>query len=716
TEPKSRPAYGSRATSVPATSAARQGRVLGEALGETWQERLVAFAPGDVQELLALVEARHKQFSPVSLATALHRLASSSPRVEHHRCSGFLSHLTEQLQTRPEGFRAQSLANASWALAKLQWQRPAFMEAVIASSLPRIEGFKPKELSLLLWGLASSTSTPSAAKKVAAAAVTAEFRRRGSEPFDAQSLATLAYSAGTITVAANDPLWAAVGAGSEDRVSEFSDRQLANLVWAFATVASDDGRTLCTRVEEVCSIGSLAPIDLSLVSWAMAKLLGFGWLKASLNSGEIFLTKTGKPEFWQQVGQAVVAKGPDWQRSDTRNIATLLYSMALVEQAEKNDLAFRKLAHAACARPREFSVQGLTNTVWSFATACYAEAPWFAAIAQEVLDRQPGEFEALDVANCLWAFAAVSHDSSSPALLKLKGVGRAILPDFTAQNLAISLWSLAALEIRDEAFFEASADQFVQKLGECKAQELNNTLWACATACVRIPWLFLKADLHAMSIGLSEFKMHELSIMLWAHGTAGVCHHAFFDAVVEEVLEHRGIESCTPREVANSAWAYSTIIGRLHVPWMSAVAKYSCRHIAEFDMQGIGNVLWSFATVAAFSEPLLKVGCRETALRCLTSPADMSHNVAQVLTAAQAGGYVDVGLLESATDLFLDRSEGEMGCRELLNLCNAAVPAAQQMGGKRWQRLEDAFQARVMHLVDILKKRVLFKIQIQPTN
>eukprot|EP00933_Yihiella_yeosuensis_P013552 TRINITY_DN12501_c3_g1_i1.p1 TRINITY_DN12501_c3_g1~~TRINITY_DN12501_c3_g1_i1.p1 ORF type:complete len:717 (+),score=122.57 TRINITY_DN12501_c3_g1_i1:179-2152(+) len=413
----------------------------------------------------------------------------------------------------------------------------------------------------------------------------------------------------------------------------------------------------------------------------------------------------GTSDFYDQVSDSILAHEKDWSATDPRNIATVLYSLALAEEASQHDAAFRRLASVVCARRGEFMVQGLTNAVWSYATACYAEPMWFSVVADDILQRRAEEFEALDVANCLWSFASVAFTASPNTISHLKNLGSNILSDFTAQNLAISLWSLAALEWRDETFFSAAADHFVQRLSECKAQELNNALWACATAGVRLPWLFVKAANHAMSIGLEDFKMHELSIMLWAHGTAGVCNHAFFDKVVDEVLHNRGINSCTPREVANSAWAYSTIIGRCHMPWMTAVASFSCQHISEFDMQGLGNVLWAFANVAIFSEPLLRVACVETSSRLISMPAESEHNVAQVLSAARSAGYIDVALLENAAALFTS-PKTEIGARELLILCNAALPASNKMASHSWDSLEMKLRKEVLEpLIDAIPPR-----------
>lgn len=395
-----------------------------------------------------------------------------------------------------------------------------------------------------------------------------------------------------------------------------------------------------------------------------------------------------------------------WRGSDTRNIATTLYSFALAERAIEQDSAFRLLATITSQRTSEFSVQGLTNAVWSYATASYAEVGWFAPVSAELLQRCLEEFEALDVANCLWSFAAVAFgraggdDTGQSGVKRLREIGMRLLPFFTAQNLAISMWSLAVLEVRDVSFFEQAADSLGKRLPDCKSQELNNALWACATASVRLPWLFIKVSNQALSIGLSDFKTHELSIMMWAHGMAGVCNHNFFDAVIEELLEHRGIESCSPREVANTAWAYSTIIGRCHVPWLRAVASFSTHRVREFDLQCIGNVVWAFASVLACSSSFFTAACLETAERCRALSSDfVAHNVAQVLSAAHAAGTAAAEqLMESATHCIvaLDREAGALACRELVVVSNAVCGAAGKLPPDCWSSLERLVQRRVL--------------------
>lgn len=646
--------------------------MLGDVLDSTWQEQLAAFGqePDRLPQLLHLASRRAHQFSQLNLATALHRIALLGGNTLQEHCDAIIGRIDDILETKPESFRAQSLANIGWAIAKLSWQCPRILVNLTTACVGNLTRFKSSELSMLLWSLASSPGAPTDAQQSMLKGITSEFRRRGPAALDAQSIATIAYASATLTLDPEDEFWPVVSAGSERRVDEFSDRQLANLVWAFATVVhSDSAETLFARTEEA-HIGDLAPIDLSLVAWAMAKV------------------GHGTPQFYQAVADAVVEKKPAWKVSDARNIATLVYALALAEQAVPNEHAFRILADAADIRLCDFMVQGLTNLVWGYATAAFTEQRWFTGVGDELLRRDTREFEPLDVANCLWAFAAVMCPQT-PAISRLKDIGSDILTEFTGQNLAISMWSFATLFVRDGPWFERAADCFLLQLSESKSQELNNTLWACATAGVRLPWLFIKVSDYAVShIGLSEFKMHELSIMMWAHGTAGVCNHPFFDAIIDDALDRRGISECAPREIANMTWAYSTIIGRSNPRWFNAVASYSVNHMCEFDMQGIGNVVWAFANVGVIDAPLFTSASDETANRCTNAlvehfsagmdvhshqegpVAAVVHNVSQVLAAMHAAGIDNMRLLEAATRAFLLEGS-DSSARELLILANA---------------------------------------------
>eukprot|EP00811_Abedinium_folium_P028218 NODE_4350_length_1903_cov_5.240991.p1 GENE.NODE_4350_length_1903_cov_5.240991~~NODE_4350_length_1903_cov_5.240991.p1 ORF type:complete len:585 (+),score=159.64 NODE_4350_length_1903_cov_5.240991:216-1757(+) len=275
------------------------------------------------------------------------------------------------------------------------------------------------------------------------------------------------------------------------------------------------------------------------------------------------------------------------------------------------------------------------------------------------------------------------------------------------------MWSFATLEMRDMPLFERAADHIVEHLSECGPQELNNMLWACAAGDARLPWFFLKVGNHALARGLEGFKTHELAIMMWAHAMAGISNTEFFHAVFEEVIVHRGIDSCAPREVSNMSWAYSSIIGRANVEWFTAVERYVPARIAEFELQCIGNTLWAFASVGVFSEPVFRAACGEMATCCASkSPEamrDAVQNIAQVLTAVHVAKFTHVPFFKAAAECFLQLGPlgggAGLGLREIVVLCNTLLPAREHL--ERWPDLDAAMQRSVLKpLLEALPPRL----------
>lgn len=51
----------------------------------------------------------------------------------------------------------------------------------------------------------------------------------------------------------------------------------------------------------------------------------------------------------------------------------------------------------------------------------------------------------------------------------------------SAQDLCITAWSMAALELRDWTLLDAIASEVLPKLKACGAQGIANLIWSCAT-------------------------------------------------------------------------------------------------------------------------------------------------------------------------------------------------------------------------------------------
>ena len=69
---------------------------------------------------------------------------------------------------------------------------------------------------------------------------------------------------------------------------------------------------------------------------------------------------------------------------------------------------FDAVAEQVLLRSWDFNAQGLSNTMWGFATAGLVHSEMFDTIAECVVEQAP-EFNAQCLANTVWAYATVGH-------------------------------------------------------------------------------------------------------------------------------------------------------------------------------------------------------------------------------------------------------------------------------------------------------------------
>eukprot|EP00971_Amphidinium_carterae_P096801 1916048-Amphidinium_carterae.1 len=168
---------------------------------------------------------------------------------------------------------------------------------------------------------------------------------RGCDQFDAQSVATIAYSAALACLSEASTVWAKIAATSIPRLADFSDRQLANLLWAYAKIATTDGEAFVDAIDVDLQkrLPPLAPIDLSLITWSVAKLA------------------RGSEAFYREAAASSLSTGHNWSNSDARNIVTLLYAFVASEHAAEHDAVIQRLSTMSLSRLPEMVRLGEEN-------------------------------------------------------------------------------------------------------------------------------------------------------------------------------------------------------------------------------------------------------------------------------------------------------------------------------------------------------------------
>ena len=104
-----------------------------------------------------------------------------------------------------------------------------------------------------------------------------------------------------------------------------------------------------------------------------------------------------------------------------------------------------------------FNEQGLSNTVWAFATAGHEAPALFEAISTEAVRRGMNGFNEQNLSNTVWAFATAGYEA--PALFEAiaaEAVRRGLI-GFNEQILCTMAWAFAVLDIRAaDALFSTS--------------------------------------------------------------------------------------------------------------------------------------------------------------------------------------------------------------------------------------------------------------------
>ncbi|KAG1679153.1 hypothetical protein FOA52_000508 [Chlamydomonas sp. UWO 241] len=218
---------------------------------------------------------------------------------------------------------------------------------------------------------------------------------------------------------------------SERKLSSFNSQDLANTVWALATLGHNDAAfmgALLVVVER--KLPNFKPQALANTAWALATL---GHRDATF------------------MGALLVVAKPKLASFTVQDLANTVWALSTLGY---NDTAVMgALLVAAKPKLTSFNAQNLANTVWPLATLGRKDAAFMQAVLVAA-EPKLASFNAQDLANTVWALATLGCNDAAfmDALLV---VAESKLPSFTAQNLAKTAWALAVLDAQNAAFVDA---------------------------------------------------------------------------------------------------------------------------------------------------------------------------------------------------------------------------------------------------------------------
>ncbi|CAK9055657.1 unnamed protein product [Durusdinium trenchii] len=253
----------------------------------TQQSILSAAARGDAEGIyLAL---KHHELSPISVATAAHRLAKLRPlRASNTLRQRGLRELQAPILAAHTDFGAQATANTVWALAVLRSTDEIVWESLSHRASQQVQQFSGRHLSNLAWSVAILSRSDAPLLMMLSCEVMQKVKE-----MSPQSLANILWSFAFLAIWDSEMLRPSLDA-VHTSAPAFNSRDLSNTLWALSLYRGSetdgfDWKRLLVSLANVAKVqaeGGLHPNDLTSIAWAFvdATPLQMHWLQRAAAS------------------------------------------------------------------------------------------------------------------------------------------------------------------------------------------------------------------------------------------------------------------------------------------------------------------------------------------------------------------------------------------------------------------------------------------------
>lgn len=356
---------------------------------------------------------------------------------------------------------------------------------------------------------------------------------------------------------------AAAFAASLDRSHQATPQDLAHAAWALAKSRQQGAPALVTvaRVATArCADFTLR--DLAELLWSFATLLCY--------NDTLFASAALRATAWLsdvKLGRSKAA---------SQDLANLAWSFAKVCVHDLD--FFRAMAAESTRRVGKFKVQELANVAWAFASASIFDGALCAAVAREMSSKL-GSFKTQELSSAAWALAKLTSiggprgplgddDSIGQLADAVASISVGRLGDFSPQSLSNIAWALATFQVRSQSvvsIFDGGVfgKAVVATVTDFSPQALSNIAWAFAAVASRDNGV-LDAIAGAVVAQPSPFKLQELSGLVWACATMDIKAPLLWSTLAANAA--RLLSSVDPRQLTRERLA-SLALDALVIVW-----------------------------------------------------------------------------------------------------------------------------------------------------
>ena len=269
-----------------------------------------------------------------------------------------------------------------------------------------------------------------------------------------------------------------------------------------------------------------------------------------------------------------------------QNVSNMVWSFA------KAGWCADKLFRAVFERTdllRQFNGQDMSNIVWSCATLGTGDGAYFAAVAAELVDREPGTISASHLATIAWAFGKCKQ--SVPWLFDY--IAQTIeLRGLDARGLSQVIWGFSSTGFKCPPMYERLADEIIPRLHELSEQNISMVAWSYANAEHSAPRLFDALAVESEKRA-DHFSEVQCASIVWSFGKAKLGHR-LLERLARDLSRDDELTSWSAGHLAMLCFGFATG-GVREERLFEALRRATEPKLQEFSRKELAMLSWGFA-------------------------------------------------------------------------------------------------------------------------
>lgn len=331
------------------------------------------------------------------------------------------------------------------------------------------------------------------------------------------------------------------------KLSLFTPQNIANLVWAYATLDYKPHDLFHAIAQETSGrLGEYSPQHLCNLAWGLSKY-------------------PPSTEIFDEIAKEVVARGFD--SFTAQGVATLAHSFATVGHNESD--FWDGIKKAAIKRSSQFGGIECARLAHSFATVGRPSSELFEAI-ERVSIGNIGMFNTQGLSNLAWSFSLMGHHSKD-LFHAIAESSTSKMKEFKVQELTMLLLAYSRLVHTYPKLFDQAITESLSRLEQFPLLDLfNNIISFAKVGHIDEKWMLAVADEIVRRDSYEHERMH--TGVLWAYATAGIFPPKLVHFITSSL--HRNLSIIDSDNTASLAWSLASL-GYNHKPLFDALAQAS---------------------------------------------------------------------------------------------------------------------------------------------